>query len=175
MERPLEEVRAGLLGPLVMNGMAAIGEAVEAFEPERGGRLAAAAGMGLNRVAAKFVREHGAEMGGGAGRARAASRLSAGVVMEDWTRRVAAWQRFGGRVWLEPAAAVRAGVGKLSGQERELLEMRYGWGPRPATMVRASDQADPRRTAYRREYVPLFARSTQLSIALPSPATAQLG
>jgi len=29
--------------------------------------------------------------------------------------------------------------------------------------------------AYRKEYVPLFARSTQLSIALPSEAKAQFG
>ncbi len=136
--RKMEEVRAGLLGPLVSSGIAAIGEAVDAFEPEHGGRLAAPAGMGLNRVAAKFVREHEGELGGGAGKARSTGKLGAGVVMEDWTRRVAAWQRFGGRVWLEPAEAVRRGLGGLGGRERVLLEMRYGWGPRPVTMAEAA-------------------------------------
>src|SRR4029077_17604378 len=46
---------------------------------------------------------------------------------------------------------------------------------RPVAMVRASDHAAPLRAAYFSVYPPPFVGSTQLSKALPSAATAQLG
>src|SRR5579872_189158 len=46
---------------------------------------------------------------------------------------------------------------------------------RPVAMVRASDHAAPLRAAYFKVYPPPLVGSTQLSRALPSAATAQLG
>ena len=136
--RPLEEVRATALAGLVSHGIGALGEAVDVFEPGKGGRLAAPAGLALTRVGARFAREVGAEAGRTPGRPRATARLSAGTHMEDWTRRLCPWQRFGARLWLEPDARVRHGLGALPDRERTLLELRYGWGPAPATTQEAA-------------------------------------
>ncbi len=132
--RPLEEVRASVLGGLIAQAIGALGEAVDAFEPAKGGRLAAPAGLALTRLGTRFAREHEEETKVASGRARAAARVSPGVGMDDWTRRLAPWQHFGARIWLEPASRVRAGLSALAPRERLVLEHRFGWGPAPATL-----------------------------------------
>jgi hypothetical protein len=131
--RPLEEVRSALLAELVRAGIGAIGEAVDAFDPEKGGRLAAPAGMAVQRAAMRVLRGHAVELATGSG--RAVPRLTAGLRIADWTRGVSAWQLREGRAWLEPAERVRRGAAAIEPRLRRVLELRYGWGPRPVTIA----------------------------------------
>ncbi len=136
---PPEELPLGLhsaqLVSLVRAALAALGEAVDQFEPQRparvpAGRLAAAAGMALARACTRWMRSHGLE---GAERPakRAASRLLEGVVIPDWTLSCAPWQ-----TWLEPDARVRAALAGLDAGEREVLAERFGWtGGPPRTLA----------------------------------------
>jgi RNA polymerase primary sigma factor len=132
--RPAEEVRGSLLGRLIEDSLAALSTAVDAFEPGKGGRLAAPAGLALSRAAARFVKEHAAELGLTPARFRATTRVGPGVRMRDWTLEAAPWQQLDGRAWLEPRVKVRAGLGSLPAREREVLARRFGWGPAPATL-----------------------------------------
>lgn len=131
--RPVEEIRSGLLTALVREGVAAIGEAVDGFDPDKGGRLAAPTGIALQRIATKVLREHAVELAAGQG--RAVPRLQEGVWIGDWTRRVSASQSWEGRAWLEPPARVRRGAAAIDPRLRRVLELRYGWGPRPMTIA----------------------------------------
>jgi hypothetical protein len=133
--RSLEEVRTALLIELIRAGLAAIGEAVEAFDPDKGGRLAAPAGMAVQRAAARVLRESAPEPRAGG---RAAPRLAAGVAIADWTRSVALWQVWEGRAWLEPSLRVRRGLAGLEPGLALVLELRYGWGPAPVTTAEAA-------------------------------------
>lgn len=133
VSRPLEEVRAGVLSLLIAEGLGAIAEAVEHFDPEKGGRLAAPAGIAVQRAAARVLRDHAAELR--PARGRAVPRLTPGVRIEDWTRRLAPWQSWRGGTWLEPPARVRAGAARLDPRLRMVLELRYGWGPAPVTVA----------------------------------------
>lgn len=130
--RPLEEARSGLLVDLVREGLAAIGEAVDAFDTEKGGRLAAPTGIALQKAAMKVLREHAVELAAGTG--RAVPRLHEGVWIGDWTRRVASWQSWEGRAWLEAPARVRRGAAGIEPRLRRALELRHGWGPRPMSL-----------------------------------------
>src|SRR5205823_5996629 len=47
--RPVEQVPAGVLVRLLSSAIAAVGDAVDAFDVARGGRLAAAAGLGVDK------------------------------------------------------------------------------------------------------------------------------
>lgn len=130
--RPLDEVRAVELSGLMMEAIGAAARAVDVFHAGKGGRLAAPVGLGVNRVAAGLGRERDGN--------RARARLGAGVRVTDWTRRVAAWQGVDGKGWLEPARGVRAGLGVLSARERRVLELRYGWGGPPRTIVEVATE-----------------------------------
>jgi hypothetical protein len=132
LARPMEEIRAGLLVGLVAQALGALSEAVDAFEPGKGGRLAGPAGLALTRIATRFVRDQPRE----GGRARATALLAEGVTIPDWARRLCPWQAFQGRRWLEPDARVRLVM--PTDLERRLLDRRYGWGPAPATLREAA-------------------------------------
>lgn len=129
LERPPEELRAALLGPLVARCIGAVGDAVDTYEPGRGGgRLAAPAGLALTRLVTRWAREHAGELR--AGERRATPRLNPGTAIADWTLSVASWQSF-----LEPPQGVRRGLGALGARERGVLEARFGWGGPPRTMA----------------------------------------
>jgi hypothetical protein len=133
LERPVDEVRGSLLLPITQESLQALAAAVDAFEPEKGGRLAGPAGLGLTRLATRFVREHATELGGGA-RPRATSRLASGVVIADWTLSLDPWQSLSGRPWLEPDPRARSGRVHLEPRMRDVLERRFGWGREPAML-----------------------------------------
>lgn len=133
--RPLEEVRAGLLWPLVADGLSAVDKAVDAFDAAKGGRLAAPVGLALTRVATRFMKEHAAELTGPVGRPRATAKLSEGAAIPDWTRAVCPWQEHGGRPWLEPDPRVRRGLDGLEDRARVLLAARFGWGGAPVVLT----------------------------------------
>ncbi len=129
-----EEMRAGEIAPLLTGCIAALASAIDDFHPHKGGRLAAPAGLAVTRVVTRHQRSQASLPL----RPRALPRLSAGTLIPDWTRRIAPWHEFGGRVWLEPRASARSGLDGLSEFERRLLTVRYGWGPRPHTLTEAA-------------------------------------
>ncbi|MBX3315361.1 MAG: hypothetical protein KF902_00705 [Phycisphaeraceae bacterium] len=119
----LEEQRAGRARELVEIAMEAAGSAMESFDPSKGGRLAAPITMMVTRATARWMRGESAAMQEPAG--RASPRLSAGVVIPDWTRRVASWQ-----AWLEPDERVRGSIDAVSGVHPlacAVMGMRHGW------------------------------------------------
>ncbi len=133
--RPLEDVRSAALIALMGPAIGAAGAGVDAFEPAHGGRLAGAVVLGVTRMATAWQRTHAEELGGTRTGTRAASILGSGVRIADWTRHVCAWQSWRGSAWLEPPARARDGLDRLNERDREVLERRYGLGPRPHTLA----------------------------------------
>jgi hypothetical protein len=119
--RPVEQLPAGVLVRLLSAAIAAVGDAVDAFDVVRGGRLAAAAGMAVDRVAVQW----GKQLGASAGSRRATVMVPSGLAMPDWTRSVAAWQAF-----LEPDARLRGACERV--ELGSFLKKRYGWDGGPA-------------------------------------------
>jgi hypothetical protein len=129
-------------------------EGVSRFDPLRGGRLAATASIAVDRAVTTWLRENGMDRAGGAGAAGRATPRSDTTPIEDWTRRVDAWQ-----AWLEPEEAVAAWVraGDQSDGERRVLAMRYGLdgGPprTPAEVARVLKTTPTRVSAMERTAV----------------------
>jgi RNA polymerase primary sigma factor len=132
--KPPEEMRTSALIHLLHDCIAALARAADDFHPHKGGRLAAPAGLALTRVITRFHRAQTSLPL----RARATPRLSPGVTIPDWTRRVAPWQSVRGSIWLEPPPRVRSGLAGLGEPHRALLIHRYGWGERPKTIQEAA-------------------------------------
>ena len=125
-----------------------LGDAVDRFDPFKGGRLAGAASLGVSRAVAVWEKSHrseiaarvdGAKDGAAVGRVKATPRASAAARAEeawgDWTRHVNAWQEA-----LEPGGGVQERAGGLDERSRRVLERRYGWdgtNPRTAEEVAA--------------------------------------
>jgi RNA polymerase primary sigma factor len=131
-----EELRAGLLGPLVDEALAAICLAVDVFDAgsTRGGRLAAPAGLALTRAVSGWCRTHEAELRATAG--RATPRLGPGTPLADFTTRVSPWQQF-----LDPPPAVRVALARLPARERDFLRARFGWPGAAHTLAELAAQA----------------------------------
>lgn len=125
--KPLLEMPAAAGAELLGVCLAALAAAVDRFDPGRGGRLAAPAGMEVNKAVVKWMasRAEAVAPPRGAGRAMVLS-AERPVELADWTRSVCAWQR-----WCEPPAAVRRGLGSVDERARALLEARMGWGGGP--------------------------------------------
>jgi DNA-directed RNA polymerase sigma subunit (sigma70/sigma32) len=62
-------------------------------------------------------------------------RLAEGVAIFDWTARLAPWQSWEGKGWLEAEARVRRGAPALEARLRAVLAHRCGWGDRPRTLA----------------------------------------
>jgi RNA polymerase primary sigma factor len=127
--RGAEETRPRDFAAIFDDSVRAIAEAIDDFHPAKGGRLAAPAGIALTRVMTRFQRIDA----GHVARARATPRLARGVRIDDWTRKVAPWQAYRGRVWLEPPSRVRAGVAAVGDAMGRLLLARFGWSGPPRT------------------------------------------
>lgn len=112
--------------PFLLAALAATGDAVDAFEPGRGGRLAGSVVLLVTRAVTRMLRE------GGTPPASAARALAtAPIEIPDFTRRVSPWQHRGQRRWLEPSARLRDALPMLEPQDAQVLARRFGWGPRP--------------------------------------------
>lgn len=125
--RGIVHVPGGVAASALDAGFAALLEAVERFDPSKGGRLAGPANVMLARALARW------SAGPGAGWAvvgpAAAAPLRASLVIDpsavalaDWTTHAAAWQSL-----VEPDPRVRAGLVDLDDFERRVLMLRFGW------------------------------------------------
>jgi hypothetical protein len=123
--RPVEELPAGVLVRLLLSSIRAVADAVDAFDVSRGGRLAGAAGLAVDRVAMQWARQ--LSPGTGAPK-RATLMIPAGLAMPDWARDLAPWQAF-----LEPDRRLRLilTARKLEPALAHFLEQRYGYDSAP--------------------------------------------
>lgn len=111
--------------------IAAIAAAVDRFDPFKGGRLAAPAGIELNRTIARWINGPGVHtlMGLRERRARQAARASPALIpIADWTRRVCTWQ-----TWTELDARIRiaALTGQLTTTDAKFVTARWGLAGEP--------------------------------------------
>lgn len=138
--RPARELRAGQLGPLLAESLAAAGATIDEFDPTHGGRLAAAIGLTTSRVVARAVRA--GKLDSASGNRRAAALVPAGVPMPDFTRTLMPRQLLAGHAWLEPPAGLRRAAlegRSVSPRSRQILARRYGFGVRPHTIAELAE------------------------------------
>lgn len=111
--------------------LAALADAADVFDPSKGGRLAAPAGLSLNRAVTRWLEAHA----GHAPPGRALPRPDpAHVRIDDPWPTLTPWN-----AWLEVPTAARAKIDTLRGVERDVLLVRMGWDARPPrTVVQAA-------------------------------------
>ena len=134
-----------------------LADAVDTYDPFRGGRLAATAGLLLGRTAARIAPAPRTSPVG-----QAARLLTPGAPIDDWTRSAVAWP------WLEPDPRVRDHLGALDPRDRSLLTLRFGYaGAAPVTLDEAAEPAGltriqaPRRERAAIRQAILAARATE--------------
>lgn len=159
-DRRLESIPGVVLHEIIELGVEALIEAVERFDPFKGGRAAAPAGIGVTRAISRWLRGNRERLGSPS---RAAARIDLDqFALADWSRRVHPWQ-----AWLEPPSEVRGRLGTLAERERRVLEMRFGWaGAPPCTIEHAAREigtTSTRIAAMQRRAVAL------LAFGAPSP------
>ncbi|MBX3358418.1 MAG: hypothetical protein KF745_08315 [Phycisphaeraceae bacterium] len=139
----LEREVTALPGPaardVVVTSISVLVESLDRFDPHKGGRAAAPAGLALNRALSAWARGAGATWLAApkAGAGRASPRADPGAVaLEDFTRRVCPWQEV-----LEPDSRVRGALARLEAKHRDILVSRHGWGGRPPATLRDLAQA----------------------------------
>ncbi len=119
---PPEELRGPACVSLMRALLAALADAVDLHDPQKGGRVAGAAALALSRAAARWVKDQSPAPA--PAKPRAATRIPEGVPFDDWTLAVAPWQ-----AWLEADPRLR--VAAMPAQAREILAARLGWDGRP--------------------------------------------
>jgi hypothetical protein len=122
--KPVEEVPAGVLVRLLSSAIQAVGDAVDSFDVVRGGRLAGAAGLAVDKCAMHWAKQLAPMASAGK---RATTMIPSGLAMPDWTRTVARWQEF-----LEPDARLKGAAEKVVSELSSVLKERYGWDGGPA-------------------------------------------
>lgn len=119
---------------LLLTCLDAVAAAVDPHDPFKGGRLAAPAGIALNRAVARWQAGPGRDAttpARGAATRAAPLAHAADAPLPDWTRSVAAWQS-----WLEPPAAVRRHIEQLPELSGALIAARFGYtGERPRSIA----------------------------------------
>lgn len=124
--RAIVHVPGGIAASALDAGFAALLEAVERFDPSKGGRLAGPANVMLARALARWSAGPGAGWAvvSPAGAPQRASLVTdpAAAALADWSTHAAAWQSL-----VEPDPRVRAGLDDLDDFERRVLMLRFGW------------------------------------------------
>lgn len=147
--RTVDEVPPQTLVRILRDSIQRAGEAIDTFDPLRGGRLAAAVGLGVDKAATAWARQ----LGPVATNRRAVPLLS-DTGLEDWTRLLCPWQAF-----LEPDRRIREVVerGRIAPESVQILRWKWGWwGGPPLTSVQISQRLAkraPRTAALEREAV----------------------
>lgn len=124
---PLDTLPPARARELTLGLIGVVADAVDRFDPARGGRLAAPVSLALGRWCASVPDVAAAPEPG-----RAARRLPAGVPVPDWTRRVAPWQ-----AWLSPDPRLPGVLDRLDPDDRALLTRRFGLGESPPETLEA--------------------------------------
>src|SRR5262249_46557045 len=120
----------GVLVRLLSSAISAVGDAIDGFEAGRGGRLAGAAGLAVDKCAMQWAKQLVPPVGSPK---RGTVMIPSGLAIPDWTRSVAPWQEF-----LEPDRRLRGVLnGKgLMPESATFLAKRYGYdGGSPWTLA----------------------------------------
>ncbi len=128
IERPLDQVRAASLRVLLEGAIIAAGDAVDDFDPEKGGRLAPRVSMAVDKFSTEWARRHGADMPEQHSM-RAIPRLARNAPMSDW-RWILAWNQR----WLDLPPRARANFELMDPRMSSLLARRFGLSELPATL-----------------------------------------
>lgn len=120
---------------VVRIGLSAVIDAVDQFDPFKGGRLAAPVGVALGRAVSAWMKSRrervNVEAGAALGRARRMAAAPSGVSTDDWTRRVHGWQE-----WLDMGGAAAERVIGLDERAKRIVVARFGLdGGPPRTMA----------------------------------------
>lgn len=129
LARPLHEMRAADVAPLILGSIEAIGQALDHLDHTKGARLAAGAGLAVDRFTARWLREYGP---GVMLSTRATPTLRAGAALPDWTARLCPW-----RAWLDPDPRLRSILPRLEPDAARLLAERFGWTGGPPITQKA--------------------------------------
>jgi hypothetical protein len=127
--RPLTEFPGAIAVDLVGTLAAAVFEAADRHDPFKGGRLAAPAGIAMNRAAAKWAEDHPRELAPQPARPLARAAPSHARTEHIWMA-LTPWS-----AWLEPAPGVREKIDSINPRERDVLIVRLGWDARPPRTV----------------------------------------
>lgn len=127
--RPIANIPPDTLRELVVLGLDALIESVDRFDPFKGGRLAAPAGVALARAISAWFRGPGmaalTRAASSAPHAEAAQRS-----IDDWTLRLHDWQRE-----LDLPRAARDAIDTLDADAQRVLRLRFGLGASPPMTV----------------------------------------
>jgi hypothetical protein len=93
------------------------------FDPTRGGRLAAPVGLALNRAVTRWAKGSPEPARNGVGLRAVTFTDPEGIAIDDWTRRVDAWQTA-----LEPEARARKSLSGIEPERAKFLKGRFCWG-----------------------------------------------
>ncbi len=134
LARPLAAIPGASAVGLVETLAGAIFDAADRHDPFKGGRLAAPAGIALNRAAARWLEAHplpAASATTALAPARSLARpVSSHARLDHIWVSITPWD-----AWLEPPQSVRDRVDSLVGRERAVLLARLGWDARPPRTV----------------------------------------
>ncbi|MEZ6235620.1 MAG: hypothetical protein R3B68_15650 [Phycisphaerales bacterium] len=122
-------MRGADLAALVALACRGVGEAIDAYDPfpaagKVAGRLAAPAGLAIDRAVVRWLRQHARPDDA---RPRATPRLTGGTPIADWSLSVCGWQ-----AWTEPDPRVRAGAAMMEGCVACVPAAAFRLGRRPA-------------------------------------------
>jgi len=124
------------LAELVVLAIDATARGVQAFDPARGGRLAAPVGLSVSRAVAQWLRSHPSFAAQPGVLGRATARPTRGRSAGHWSMRVSPWQAD-----LEADPRVRRRAAALDEPWRTLIIARYALGgERPLTTAEAAER-----------------------------------
>lgn len=129
LARPLSAFPGATAVELVSTLAHALFDAADRHDPFKGGRLAAPAGLALNRAAAKWAEEHPADIAPHPARALARAAPSSARLDHLWAS-LTPWS-----AWLDPPADARERIETIRGRARDVLIARLGWDARPPRTV----------------------------------------
>lgn len=135
---PLDTLPPARARQLATGLIGVIADAVDRFDPARGGRLAAPVSLALGRWCAGVPDVAASPEPG-----RASRRLPAGVRVPDWTRNIAPWQ-----AWLWPDPRLAGVLDRLDGDDRALLTRRFGLGTSPPETLEAIAASTDKRAVH---------------------------
>jgi hypothetical protein len=134
--RSVEDLPRTSMPKMLIMGVQQIGEAIDHFDPSRGGRLAGPVGLAMDKHAVRWLKEIKPPVV--IGRLRASPLLPNTLDLPDWSLLVAHWQR-----WLEPHPRVKLACesGQLDDVTTRFLKRRLGWdGGPPHTLAQLSEE-----------------------------------
>lgn len=136
LARTMEDLPRTTMPKMLMEGVARIGDVIDHFDMSRGGRLAGAVSLAMDKHAQRWSKEIKPLVV--VGKLRASPLLYNAPDLPDWSRVVNVWQRE-----LEPHFRVRdvAESGKFDSAMSTFLMERFGWhGGQPKTLSEMAEK-----------------------------------